>query len=245
MTPEPVRFVSKALDNMGHRRVALKSDIEPAIKALAGRVKHLRSHLTGAEASPEYEPQSNGLTERCVQKRAFPDVQERAREWARRRCARRPHDTDMVDTDMVDTSCRLLAHQVSCRACWRTPWARVVGKRSGAAVAEFGERVMYMARGPNRDRRWSFGVWQGLVMRTREAYLGTPEGVVRAWTVKRLAEQERWKVEDVKAARGTTQRPDPNREGEEVHIHIPGERPPEATPAPPPALHRPCAASAS
>lgn len=43
-----------------------------------------------------------------------------------------------------------------------------------------------------------------------------------------------WKVEAVKAVKGTTQRPDPRREGEDVHIKIPSEGPQEASPAPPP-----------
>lgn len=52
---------------------------------------------------------------------------------------------------------------------------------------------------------------------------GTLDGLVRTWTAKRIAEQERWKVEDTQVVAGTTSSPGPHREGEEVHIRNPGE----------------------
>lgn len=55
------------IDNMGHTRVAIRIDNGPAMKALAGRVKELRTHLIVVEESPEYEPESDGLAERCAQ----------------------------------------------------------------------------------------------------------------------------------------------------------------------------------
>lgn len=67
VTPEDVRLVARYIDNMGHTRVVLNSDDEPAMKTFARRVKDLRTHLTVLEESPAYEPQSNGLAERCVQ----------------------------------------------------------------------------------------------------------------------------------------------------------------------------------
>lgn len=70
---------------------------------------------------------------------------------------------------------------------------------------------MHMTRGPNKHKKWGFGVWLGLVAGTQEAYVGTPHGVVRSWTVKRIAKQDRWKADEVMAVRGTTQRPDPGK----------------------------------
>ena len=49
VTPELVRLVAKDLDNMGHTRVVLKSDNEPAMKALAQRVKDICAHPTVIE----------------------------------------------------------------------------------------------------------------------------------------------------------------------------------------------------
>lgn len=86
----------------------------------------------------------------------------------------------------------------------RTPWKWVAGRRAGTAVAESGDNAMCMTRAPNRDRQWPFGMRLGLATRTRESYLGAPKGVARAWTVKRIAEQERWTAADITAMRGAT-----------------------------------------
>ena len=69
VTPELVRLVVKDIDNMGHTQVVVKGDNEPAMKALLARIKEMRVHSTIVEESPEYEPQSNGLAERCAQGR--------------------------------------------------------------------------------------------------------------------------------------------------------------------------------
>lgn len=53
------RLVAKDIDYMGHTRVVIKSDNEPATKALAGRAKDVRSQ-------PSHHDRS-GLAERCVQ----------------------------------------------------------------------------------------------------------------------------------------------------------------------------------
>lgn len=51
---------------MGHMRVVLKTSNEAVMNALAGWLKGVRSHPTVIEESPEYDPQSNGVAERCV-----------------------------------------------------------------------------------------------------------------------------------------------------------------------------------
>lgn len=67
VTPEIVRLLACDIDNMGHMRVLLKGDNKPGMKALAGCVREFRTHPTVVEESPEYEAQSNGLAERCMQ----------------------------------------------------------------------------------------------------------------------------------------------------------------------------------
>lgn len=62
----------------------------------------------------------------------------------------------------------------------RTLWERGAGWTSGTVVADFGERDMCVARGPNRERQWSFGVRMSLVTRTQESYVGISDGVVQA-----------------------------------------------------------------
>lgn len=52
VSPELVRLVVKDIDNMGHTRVMVKSDNEPAMKAFARRIRELRVRRTVAGESP-------------------------------------------------------------------------------------------------------------------------------------------------------------------------------------------------
>ena len=50
-----------------------------------------------------------------------------------------------------------------------------------------------------------------------EALVGTTEGVVRAWTIRRLPEAERWDAESITEMQGTPAQPNPTAPG----LHIP------------------------
>lgn len=60
-----MRLVPKDIGNMGHMCVVGENDNEPAMKALASRMKEMRSY-TVIEESPEYEPQPNLLARRSA-----------------------------------------------------------------------------------------------------------------------------------------------------------------------------------
>ena len=53
-----------------------------------------------------------------------------------------------------------------------------------------------------------------------EALLGTKDGVVRAWTVRRKPEEERWDAEAITEMRGTPAKPNPNMPGISVPIAV-------------------------
>ena len=53
-----------------------------------------------------------------------------------------------------------------------------------------------------------------------EALLGTKDGVVRAWTVRRKPEEERWDAEAVTEMRGTPATPNPSMPGISVPIAV-------------------------
>lgn len=112
-------------------------------------------------------------------------------------------------------------------------WERVARNRSGAVVAEFGERIMFLTRAPNKERHWPFGVWLGLVMRTQETCVWTTEGVVRAWKVEGTGEQDKWRADEVSVAKCAKQQTDPRREGEFLHTRITAERDQAEYPVPP------------
>lgn len=185
--PDIVGVLARNNGNMGHTHVVIKSDNEPAMRALAVRVKEVRTHPM--EESPEYEPESNGLADRYAQ----------------------------TANGLLRTARSALEDRIGCAApddhnvlTWLVRRAPCPCNRRWVDVAaEFGESVMFMTKGPRKERQWSFGTWPGRVALTREAWIGTPDGVARPWTIKRTGEQDMWSKDDVLAIRGTTLRPDP------------------------------------
>ena len=79
----------------------------------------------------------------------------------------------------------LFIHQVALRM--NTPWG--AGRR--CTTWSMGRKPCTL---PSRRKAktWDIGLWIGKVGYTNEAYIGTREGVVTAFTAKRLGEQERW-----------------------------------------------------
>ena len=52
------------------------------------------------------------------------------------------------------------------------------------------------------------------------SFIGTEDEVVRAWTVRRLVEGQRWSKEAIDKMHGTPKRPDPNMAGLDAPIRI-------------------------
>ena len=60
----------------------------------------------------------------------------------------------------------------------------------------------------------------GQVSRTNEVVIGTPDGIVKAWAVRRRPEDERWDMEAVNAIKGTPARPTPGKNDARIPIRI-------------------------
>ena len=100
-------------------------------------------------------------------------------------------------------------------------------RRCNFAICAFGEMVMYKELHPAETERdksaldWKRGVYLGGLMRANESVVGTDQGVIKAFAIKRLMEKERWSLEAVKNMPGTLMGPDPNRPGRDrVPIRI-------------------------
>jgi hypothetical protein len=62
-----IKVLSGVIESLGHSRIILKSDQEPAILSLKDAVKsEVRTEVV-MEESPEYESKSNGEIERAIQ----------------------------------------------------------------------------------------------------------------------------------------------------------------------------------
>lgn len=106
------------------------------------------------------------------------------------------------------------------RSDGKTAIQRARGTRALRDTAEFGERVLYRPLGAARghrklDPRWQYGVFMGIANRSNEVI-----AIVKAWAIRRLPEDERWKAEDVLKIQGIPTKPNPNGPGAELSTHI-------------------------
>ena len=89
-----------------------------------------------------------------------------------------------------------------------------------------GELVMYKKLGEIVQERKSLestryeGVWLGHARGSGEALLGTKDGVVRAWTVRRKPEEERWDAKAITEMRGAPAKPNPSMPGISAPIAV-------------------------
>lgn len=196
----------------------IKSDKAPAIKALSGRVRGMRSRPTIMEEPLEYEPQANGLAECCVQ-------------TSKALChtARGAIDTRMGGISPADHPVLAwivrhpapLCNRYYIGADGRTPLERVAGNRSDQLPSSDGESGSGCRR-PDKARQCAIGMWLRFVARFDRVY--SRKGVALACTVMRTGGHERWRHEDALAAKGTTRQPDLGRDGDQAQLLHEGER---------------------
>ena len=105
----------------------------------------------------------------------------------------------------------------------KTPYERQKGRKCNLEVVPFGEFVRYTKLGETSQERkssvssWSEGVWLGHARGSSESLVGTKDGVVRAWTIRRMPEGERCDPEAITEMQGAPARPGTVLPG----IHIP------------------------
>lgn len=138
--PRLVRLVAKDLQNMGHTQVNVKAENKTAMKALMTHVKELRVHATMVAESPEYEPRSNGLAEKRVQK--VTGLFRTTRSVLEHSIKETSPDDHPFLTWLVRDAARL-HNRYHVGPDGRILWERVAGRRPGTSIADFGEKVMY------------------------------------------------------------------------------------------------------
>ena len=74
-----------------------------------------------------------------------------------------------------------------------------------------------MKRQNNAETKWFEGIWFGSATGSSETLIGTYKGVVRASTIKRQDQSQRWDKKMMREMQGTPQQPDPSKPG----LHIP------------------------
>ena len=219
-----IRDMNEELDSWGHRgkKLIIKSDQEVSIEALQKAVADTRSGETIPELAPRGESQSNGRAEDAVR---------RIREYAR---VLKEQLEDKIQDVLDPGDCimqwlvrwaALLITLFSVGTDGKSAYERIRGKRCKTEVIRFGEKVRYkqlkgVDSGGTMDSSWHEGVWLGHNRNSSEIIIGTPDGVVAAWAVKRLPVEEQWDAQAVKGMTGTPGATSDNRPTIKVPIQV-------------------------
>ena len=70
------------------------------------------------------------------------------------------------------------------------------------------------------ESSWSEGVWLDHARGSSETLIGTESGVIRAWTIRRMPEGERWDADAISNMQGTPSRPSTTMPGLRIPIAI-------------------------
>ena len=223
-----VRDVSEELKSWGHAggtggHIILKCDGEKAMTAFRDAVARFHGGVVVPESPAKGESQSNGSVEgsgRIVREfvRVFKiQLEEKA-------------GADIASTDVILQWAVRWAAMVCSRYLigedGKTGFERRRGRPCILVVVPFGEKVWYkeVREGKHRkhhlETEWKEGIWLGHSRNTNEALIGTREGVVRAYSIKRREPHERWDAALIKEIKGTPKQPDPSRAGFEIPTKI-------------------------
>lgn len=235
-----IKDLSEELRVWGHPggeggHIILKSDGERSIVAVREALAKYHGGKVVPESPPRGESQSNGVVE---------EAGKTIREFVR------------VLKDQVEEKASIKLECAEVLTAWMVRWAAMVcsrylvgkdgltayerrrGRKCKTPVVAFGEKVWYKELRANKERRdkfeseWREGIWLGHSRGSNEAIIGTQEGAVKAYAVKRQDEDHRWDAELIKALQGTPQQPDPNRPGIAIPIRINFDPPAEEEPIP-------------
>ena len=183
-----IKSIVEETEEWGYRGqdMILKNDQEPSIEALAKAISDMRVGKTIPELAPRGESQANVKAE---------DAGRRVREYAR------------VYKDQLEDRIQGIIEPGDPIMQWIIRWAgmvisryvvgpdgktayeRIRGRKCRTDVVKIGEKVLYRklkaARGGKVESDWEEGVWLGHNNRSSQVVIGTQDGVVAAWAVKR------------------------------------------------------------
>jgi len=222
-----VKDIVEELKSWGHTggangHIILKSDAENAIVAL----KEAAGRLLGGRVIPEHPPkgesQSNGRAEEAGKTvRGFTRV---LKEQIEENIDKELAPGDPIVQWMVRWAAMLCSRYLVGKD-GRTAYERRRGRKCRVPALPFGEKVWYKELRASSERKnkfdseWKEGLWLGHARKSNEVVIGTYDGVVRAWAIRRRSDDP-WDSKLIKGMRGTPQQPDPNRPGSNIPIQV-------------------------
>ncbi len=213
--------IVRDLEELGRSDVILKTDGEPAIKAVQNRVQALRHGRTVPRNPPAYNPQSNGPCEKAVQ-----DVTAQLRTLKialEYRMKVKIHDDAPIMQWALEHAVFLLNKLNVHRSDGMTSYERLTGRKWRRPIVEMGEHVLAKMALRRRERgrakkqkrklahRCVDAVWVGQIARTGEHIVVLDSGdAVRCRTIKRVPIESRWDPERALLIRATPRCPAPS-----------------------------------
>ena len=196
--------MNNTLDNWGRSKIRLRSDGENAIRSLKKKVKDHRDAETSLEYSPPGDPKANGESESAVKTvKSKSRVLKAALE---KRIGSKILHGSFILPWIIEHAADLVT-LTKLGPDGQTPYERIKGKKFKGELIEFGERILYykieeQAFTQDLEPRWHQGIWLGFDIDNHQRIIGTPEGIVKANTVKRRPIEERWSREAIEEMRG-------------------------------------------
>ena len=206
--------MNEEIESWGHagKTIILRSDQEGPIEVVKRGLAEIRVGESLIEDTPKGESSANGRGE---------DAGKRSRDQAR-------VVKDQVEwkgngiLDIKGDAMRWLVRWASMILTRyhkgkynKTPWERMHGGEAcSLEVVPWGERVWYKklkdgGKDNKMDSRWEEGIWLGHMGRSAEVVIGTAEGCVRGWSIRRRPEGERWDIDAINGIKGTPEEPIP------------------------------------
>ena len=207
----------------GDNALILKSDGEPAIVAVREAIARFHGGQISPEQSATGESQSKGKAE--VSGKVIRGMVKVFKDQLEYKTKMAIASSDTIMQWLVKWAAMIYS-RFKVGADGKSLYERVRGRKCNVLVIPFGEKVMYRKLSETGEKKgvmesdWDEGIWLGHAKQSNEILVGTEEGTVRAWAVKRLTEEERWGGKMVKSIKGTPARPNPNGPGSDIPIRI-------------------------
>ena len=217
------RRCARWLDNLGHKRITIKTDQEPSIEAWAQSVRKAAGEGTeiALETSPVGESQANGAAEQAVQE--VKGLIRTLKDMLDDRAGIEVNVAHPVYPFLVEHAGTLLS-KYKMYSDGKTAYERVTGRKSCPPMCAFGEKILFLPLKGARLRKWQYGVFLGIMDRSGEFVIANTEGhVIKARTVKRLVASSRWDKELLNNIKGSPWAPVDGEkvEGIPVEVYVP------------------------
>ncbi len=199
------KLVAADIEWLGHTKLVIKADNEPAVKALAKQVEGIlreRGNTANVqqESPPAYDSQANGGTEVGI--RIVRGLFRTLKLCLEARIGKFVPIGHALIPWLLEHTCTLLNAKLRGND-GLTAWGRIRGRTFNQRLLGFAETVLYKlpAKGPhsapdgNMGTRWLEGCFLGFHRSSNTYIIGTPQGTVTARALMRRPIENRWKAE--------------------------------------------------